>query len=190
MASTEGGAHSSVRVDGAVTSKAVVPLALVVGAAVVGGVGHVAHNLAGVCGGVPHAPVILVTGLLEGVAVGALGEAVTAAGCADGGLEALSGGYILGAGHVAQRFDGVPHASGLEVAVNGVVVHVHATHLAQLRFRGVLTLAVTLASNLAIVVQFALHAACAGFVVPLAALVGVSDTFIVGATEATGAVAV
>jgi hypothetical protein len=102
LASTEGGAHSSVRVDGAVTSEAIVPLTLVVGAAVVGGIGHVAHNLAGVGGGVPHALVILVTGLLEGVAVGALGEAVTTAGCADGGLEALSGGYILGAGHIAQ----------------------------------------------------------------------------------------
>ena len=130
LTSTKGSTHSTISIDRAVSSKAVIPFTLVVGAAVIGGVGHVAHNFAGVGGGIPHALVVLVAGLLEGVSVGALSHAIPSPRDTDGRLQTFSRGLVLRARLVAERFDRVPHASGLEVAVNRVVVHVHAAHLA------------------------------------------------------------
>lgn len=172
--------------DVAVTLERVVPLATVVGSAVSVGVGERADLVAAVGCVVPLTGVVLLTRGLGQIAVRALADAAGVTfRLAELVVEALLSGVDAFAGHDADVVDGVPHAAGFEVAIEGVGVFVLALELAGRVGIGefVAALIVGLTFLPRTVVEFALLITSVAIIVPLAARVGIAGAFGLGAVE-------
>lgn len=170
--------------DVAVALEALVPFAAVVGLAVGVGVGEFADLVAALGGVVPLTAVVLLAVNGGEVTVGALADAAAVTfRFAELVVHALLGGVEAFAGLSADSVDGVPHAASFEVAVEGVAVLEFALELARAGTEVELTLSVSLAFLPRTVVELALLGTGVAISIPLAARVGVGETFVLAAVE-------